>query len=36
MRMGNRYEVSRKVAAWQRKPDVKLQAKLRKTTNPKA
>ena len=33
--MGNRYEVSRKVHAWSRRPDAKLAPKLQLTPNPK-
>ena len=36
LRMGNLYEVSRKVAAWTRHPDSKLAKKLGLTPNPKA
>ncbi len=36
MQMGKFHEVSRKVAAWQRKLDKRLQSLLVKTPNPKA
>ena len=36
MKMGNLHEVSRKVAAWQRAPDRRMQSLLAKTPNPKA
>lgn len=36
MKMGNLHEVSRKVAAWRRAPDQRMQSLLAKTPNPKA
>jgi hypothetical protein len=36
LHMGNLYEVSRKVAAWTREPDLALAKKLHWTPNPKA